>query len=55
MFGLDGSSTTGGRTMFDVLVYLFKHYYTPQACPTADVLAKRLVAAGFEHDDIDDA
>ncbi len=41
--------------MFDVLVYLFRNYYTPQACPTADVLAKRLVAAGFEHDDIDDA
>ena len=35
--------------MFDVLVYLFRNYYTPQACPTADVLAKRLVAAGFEH------
>ncbi len=41
--------------MFDVLVYLFQNYYTPQACPTADVLAKRLAAAGFEHDEIDDA
>jgi Smg protein len=41
--------------MFDVLVYLFHNYYTPQACPTADVLAKRLVAAGFEHEDVDDA
>ena len=38
--------------MFDILVYLFKNYYTPQACPTADVLAKRLAAAGFEYDDI---
>jgi len=55
MLNLTSSSTTGGRTMFDVLVYLFRNYYTPQACPTADVLAKRLVAAGFEHDDIDDA
>lgn len=41
--------------MFDVLVYLFHNYYTPQACPTADVLAKRLAAAGFEHEEIDDA
>jgi Smg protein len=41
--------------MFDILVYLFENYYTPQACPAADVLAKRLAAAGFEHDDIDDA
>jgi len=41
--------------MFDILVYLFENYYTPQACPEADVLAKRLAAAGFEHDDIDDA
>jgi Smg protein len=41
--------------MFEILVYLYENYYTPQACPAADVLAKRLVAAGFEHDDIDDA
>lgn len=41
--------------MFDVLVYLFQNYYTPQACPTADVLAKRLAAAGFEHEEIDEA
>lgn len=45
----------GRPYMFDILVYLFKNYYTPQACPTADVLAKRLAAAGFEYDDIDDA
>ena len=41
--------------MFDILVYLFENYYTPEACPAADVLAKRLAAAGFEHEDIDDA
>lgn len=41
--------------MYDILVYLFENYYTPQSCPEADVLAKRLAAAGFEHDDIDDA
>ncbi|GAB3337330.1 DUF494 domain-containing protein [Bordetella tumulicola] len=43
------------RHMFDILVYLFENYYTPQACPAADILAKRLAAAGFEHEDIDDA
>ena len=41
--------------MYDILVYLFENYYTPQACPAADVLTRRLVAAGFEHEDIDDA
>lgn len=41
--------------MFEILVYLYENYYTPQACPAADILAKRLVAAGFEHGDIDDA
>jgi Smg protein len=41
--------------MFDILVYLFENYYTPQACPEADVLAYKLAAAGFEHDDINDA
>jgi len=41
--------------MFDILVYLFENYYTPQSCPDADVLAHKLAAAGFEHDDIDDA
>lgn len=41
--------------MFDILVYLFENYYTPQACPDADTLAHKLAAAGFEHDDISDA
>ncbi|HLS51231.1 MAG TPA: DUF494 domain-containing protein [Burkholderiaceae bacterium] len=41
--------------MFDVLVYLFENYYTPEACPDADALANKLAAAGFEHDDINDA
>jgi|SRR5690606_31593128 Smg protein len=41
--------------MFDILVYLFQNYYTPQACPDADVLAHKLAAAGFEQDDISDA
>lgn len=41
--------------MYDILVYLFENYYTPQACPEADVLAHKLAAVGFEHDDINDA
>src|SRR5690606_36068193 len=41
--------------MYDILVYLFENYYTPQACPRAEVLASKLAAAGFEHEDIDDA
>lgn len=41
--------------MYDILVYLFENYYTPQACPKADVLAHKLAAVGFEHDDIDEA
>ncbi len=41
--------------MFDILVYLFQNYYTPQACPQAEVLAHKLAAAGFEHDEIDEA
>lgn len=41
--------------MFDILVYLFETYYTPQACPDADVLAHKLAAVGFEHEDINDA
>ncbi|TAL84227.1 MAG: DUF494 domain-containing protein [Candidimonas sp.] len=41
--------------MFDILVYLFENYYTPQACPEADILAHKLAAVGFEHDDIDEA
>ncbi|MFC3337169.1 DUF494 family protein [Paracandidimonas soli] len=41
--------------MLDILVYLFENYYTPQACPDADVLAHKLAAVGFEDDDINDA
>jgi Smg protein len=41
--------------MYDILVYLFENYYTPQACPEADVLAHKLAAVGFEHEDINDA
>ncbi len=41
--------------MFDILVYLFDNYHAPEACPDADVLARRLAAAGFEHHDIHEA
>lgn len=41
--------------MYDILVYLFENYFTPQACPRAEILASKLAAAGFEHEDIDDA
>ena len=41
--------------MLEVLFYLYQTYYTPQACPPTEVLARRLAAAGFEDADIDDA
>ncbi|MGB3837109.1 DUF494 family protein [Castellaniella sp.] len=41
--------------MYDILVYLFENYYTPQSCPRAEILASKLAAVGFEHDDINDA
>jgi Smg protein len=37
--------------MFDIFVYLFENY-RPEACPDAEVLARKLSAAGFEEDDI---
>ncbi len=41
--------------MFDILVYLFENYFAPEACPDPDTLARKLAAAGFEDEDIDDA
>ncbi|TAK91539.1 MAG: DUF494 domain-containing protein [Burkholderiaceae bacterium] len=41
--------------MVDVLVYLFENYYTPEACPSTDTLARKLSAAGFEAEEITDA
>ncbi len=41
--------------MFDILVYLFENYYQTDLYPDQDVLARKLTAAGFEHEDIDDA
>jgi Smg protein len=41
--------------MFDILVYLFENYYQSDLYPDQDALARKLTAAGFEHDDISDA
>lgn len=41
--------------MYDVLVYVYENYFTPATCPKPEDLAMRLIAAGFEHDDIHDA
>ena len=41
--------------MYDILVYLFETYYTPEACPKAEVLAHKLAAVGFEDEEINDA
>jgi Smg protein len=41
--------------MFDVLVYLYEHYWRPDACPQADLLARKLLAVGFEDEEINEA
>lgn len=41
--------------MFDILAYLFEQYFTLDNCPDRDTLAKRLSAAGFEEEEIDEA
>jgi Smg protein len=41
--------------MFDVLVYLYENYWRPQACPDHRQLTRKLSAAGFESDEIDEA
>jgi len=41
--------------MFDVLVYLYEHYWRPDAFPDAGLLARKLTAVGFESDEITDA
>lgn len=43
------------EVMFDVLVYLYEHYWRPDACPGSDLLARKLTALGFEPDEISDA
>jgi Smg protein len=41
--------------MFDVLVYLYEHYWRPDACPESELLARKLSAVGFEDEEITDA
>lgn len=41
--------------MFDVLVYLYEHYWRPDACPDTGLLARKLSAVGFEADEISEA
>jgi Smg protein len=41
--------------MFDVLVYLYETYWRPDACPDHAQLARKLSAAGFERDEIQEA
>ena len=41
--------------MFDILVYLFENYYQAEAYPDPDTLERKLHAAGFENEDIQDA
>jgi len=41
--------------MFDVLVYLYENYWRPDACPDHRQLSRKLSAAGFERDEIQEA
>jgi Smg protein len=41
--------------MFDVLVYVYENYWRPDACPAAPLLSRKLSAAGFEHEEIEEA
>jgi Smg protein len=41
--------------MFDVLVYLYENYWRPDACPDHRQLQRKLSAAGFESDEIQEA
>lgn len=38
--------------MFEVLVYLYESYCRPEACPEPEALAKKLLAIGFEEEEI---
>ncbi|HSV34761.1 MAG TPA: DUF494 domain-containing protein [Ramlibacter sp.] len=41
--------------MFEVLVYVYEHYWRGDACPELQQLGRRLSAHGFEADEIHDA
>jgi Smg protein len=41
--------------MFEVLVYVYEHYWRGDACPELEQLGRKLSAHGFEPDEIHDA
>jgi Smg protein len=41
--------------MFDVLVYVYEHYWRGDACPELPLLGRKLSAAGFDADEIQQA
>jgi len=41
--------------MFEVLVFVYEHYWRGDACPELQLLGRRLSAHGFEPDEIHDA
>src|SRR4051812_19820964 len=41
--------------MFDVLVFVYEHYWRGDECPELDQLERRLSAHGFEADEIEQA
>lgn len=42
-------------SMFDVLVYLYEHYWRPDAIPDPELLTRKLSAVGFEAEEISEA
>lgn len=43
------------EAMFEVLVFVYENYWRGDACPEPQQLGRKLSAAGFEADDIQDA
>ena len=41
--------------MFDVLVYVYENFWSGQACPELDQLGRKLSAAGFDTEEIEQA
>ena len=41
--------------MFDVLVYVYEHYWRGDVCPELPLLGRKLSAAGFDADEIEQA
>ena len=41
--------------MFDILMYVYETYWHPEACPELGQLSRKLSAAGFENEEINDA